>query len=55
MATLKNTTVNDTGYIQLPVGTTAQRPVSPTSGYVRYNTDLGYIEYWNGSTWARFG
>ena len=26
MATLKNTVINDTGYLQLPIGTTAQRP-----------------------------
>lgn len=48
MANLKNTTINDTGYIQLPVGTTAQRPVSPTVGMIRYNTTTknyeGYAE-----------
>lgn len=49
MATLKNTTVNDTSYIIVPVGTTAQRPSSPTVGYVRYNTDLGYLEMYSAS------
>ena len=43
MATLKNTIIDDTGYIQLPVGTTAQRPVSPVAGMVRFNTTLGYL------------
>ena len=32
MATLKNTTIDDTGYMGLPSGTTAQRPVSPVAG-----------------------
>ena len=47
MATLKNTTIDDTGYIQLPVGTTAQRPASPTAGMIRFNTSLGYVEVYN--------
>jgi len=37
MATLKNTTINDTGFLQLPVGTTAQRPTAAT-GMVRWNS-----------------
>lgn len=57
MATLKNTTVDDTGYLQLPVGTTAQRPASPANGYIRYNTTLGYIEIYLAtfSSWVRLG
>jgi hypothetical protein len=30
MAQLKNTTINDTGFLKLPAGTTAQRPPVPT-------------------------
>ena len=52
MATYKNTTINDTGFVQLPVGTTAQRPSSPVTGMMRYNTTFGVIEYWNGSAWT---
>lgn len=52
MATIKNTTINDTGYLQLPSGTTAQRPVSPVSGMARFNTDDGTVEFYNGSTWS---
>ena len=37
MATLKNTVFNDIGSITLPVGTTAQRPASPTDGMLRFN------------------
>lgn len=51
MAILKNTTINDTGFITLPVGTTAQRPASPTSGMMRYNSDLSRTEIYNGSIW----
>ena len=53
MATLKNTTFNDTGFITLPAGTTAQRPASPVQGMTRYNTTLGYVEWYDttGATW----
>jgi len=36
----------------IPSGTTAQRPPTPDYGYVRYNTDLGTIEWWAGSSWV---
>ena len=57
MATLKNTTINDTGYLGLPVGTTAQRPGSPTNGYMRYNTTTGFGEVYNATAaqWLQFG
>lgn len=31
-------TIDSTGYLQLPVGTTAQRPVTPAAGMMRFNT-----------------
>ena len=46
-----NATVNGTGYLKIPAGTTAQRPVSPTVGMLRYNTTKVGIETWNGSGW----
>ena len=46
MANLKNTTVNDTGFLQLPVGTTAQRP-TPAAGQMRFNTSTGKAEFYN--------
>ena len=52
MATLKNTTVNDTGYFMPPSGTTAQRPVSPTAGMLRFNTTTNYLEFYDGTSWA---
>jgi len=36
----------------LPAGTTAQRPSSPSAGYMRYNTDDSRPEIYNGSRWA---
>ena len=36
----------------IPSGTTAERPPNPDYGYVRYNTDLGSIEWWGGSSWV---
>ena len=55
MASLKNTTINDTGYFQVPVGTTAERPSSPSTGMLRFNTTLGYLEIYSGTNWLRFG
>jgi hypothetical protein len=54
MASLKNTNINDTGFLKLPVGTTAQRPGTPLTGHVRFNTTTGLGEYYNGSTWLSF-
>lgn len=51
MATLKNLTINDTGYLQMPSGTIAQRPASPSQGMIRYNTDFKENEYYNGTDW----
>jgi hypothetical protein len=39
------------GAIQLPIGTTAQRPTTPTNGLMRFNTDVGVTEIYNGSEW----
>jgi hypothetical protein len=36
----------------IPSGTTAQRPPTPDYGYVRYNTDIGSIEWWSGAAWV---
>ena len=50
MATLANLTINDTGYLQLPNGTAAQRP-SAATGMVRYNSTRAEIEDYSGSQW----
>ena len=49
MADLKNTEINDN--LELPSGTTAQRPSSPQEGQIRYNTDLETVEFYNGANW----
>ena len=43
-----------TGYFDLPAGTTAQRPGSPATGMIRYNTTESQYEVYNGSTWKYF-
>ena len=42
-----------TGQFALPSGTTAQRPGTSYTGAQRYNTDLGVMEYYNGSAWTK--
>ena len=37
---------NSTGYFALPIGTTAQRPATAANGYMRFNTTIGRVEYW---------
>lgn len=47
--------LSGTGYLDLPAGTTAQRPGSPNSGMVRFNTTLGQFEGHNGTAWGQLG
>lgn len=51
MATLKNTTINDTGFLTLPSGNTAQRPGSPSNGMIRYNSQRSEIEVYANGQW----
>lgn len=44
MAILKNTIINDTGFLQLPRGSTNQRPSNPNEGDMRYNTTINKVE-----------
>jgi hypothetical protein len=37
--------------IGLPAGDNISRPPNPYIGYLRYNTDINDIEYWNGNIW----
>ena len=54
---LTNTSGN--GYLKIdnvngmipPLGNTAQRPGTPEVGNTRYNTQLEYLETWNGTNW----
>ena len=48
-----NATVSGTGGFTVPSGTTAQRPGSPTTGVIRYNTDESSLETYNGTSWLK--
>jgi hypothetical protein len=40
-----------TGYFSVPAGSTAQRPVTPTNGMVRYNATIGKNEVYDSDGW----
>ena len=44
-------------YLGLPADTTANRPSSPSAGWMRYNTTRNLVEYWdtNQSQWVGIG
>lgn len=54
--TVSDTNNTSTGYFKIPVGTTAQRPGSPSSGMIRQNTTTGLPEWYDAtsSTWVAF-
>lgn len=43
-----------TGFV-IPVGNTAQRDGSPSTGTTRYNSETGYVEIYTGSSWDAIG
>lgn len=42
-----NKSTSETGFLALPVGGDADRPVTPANGYIRFNTDSGEPEYYS--------
>jgi len=38
--------------LQVPTGTSGDRPATPAPGYLRYNTTLNIVEYYDGSQWS---
>jgi len=50
-----NVDFTSTGYILIPSGTTAQRPVSPVVGEMRYNTTTNQFEGYANGTWGQLG
>jgi len=52
-AIIGNITNDSTGYMGLPVGNTAQRPVAPTAGMIRFNTSTNSPEWYDpiGNQW----
>ena len=47
--------LSGTGVLDLPVGTTAERPGSPNSGMIRFNSTLTQFEGYNGTAWGQIG
>jgi len=50
-----NLNSNNSGFMKIPVGTTAQRPTSSSQGYIRFNTSLGKYEGYSGTAWGKLG
>lgn len=50
-----NVTMTSTGYVLVPKGTTAERPVSPANGEIRYNTDYDAFEGYANGAWGNIG
>lgn len=38
--------------VVLPTGSSANRPENAAFGMIRYNTDTGLVEFFNGSVWS---
>ena len=52
--TLQNVTLNSSGAVTVPVGTTVQQP-TPATGMLRFNTDNGQVEGYDGAQWGGIG
>jgi hypothetical protein len=39
--------------IDIPAGSDAERPPNPDPGYIRFNTQRGTVEWWNGAYWIQ--
>jgi len=50
-----NPTFTGTGFMLVPKGTTAERPVSPVNGEIRYNTNTSQFEGYQGGAWGQLG
>lgn len=50
-----NGTFQGTGFVLIAKGTTAQRPVVPVNGHIRYNTDTNQFEGYQDSEWGQLG
>jgi len=55
MADFNDTTINDSGFLVIPSGTTAQRPTPATQGDFRYNTEDEVFEVYDGTDWVQIG
>lgn len=48
-----NTVIDTTKAMLVAKGTTAERPISPINGYLRYNTDVEEFEFYQNSAWRK--
>lgn len=55
IGTDQNVTLNSTGAITVPVGTTAQRPGTAVNGMMRYNTTTAHLEAYVAGAWTTIG
>lgn len=51
MATLKNVSIDDTGYLRIPSGDFTERPGDPVVGMIRFNSIFNEVELFNGTDW----
>ena len=51
---LNNAEFEDNGFIVLPSGNTAQRPIESVGGMLRYNTDINDFEIYSNNLWTVF-
>jgi hypothetical protein len=54
-AAFVNPSFGGTGFMLIPKGTTAERPVSPVDGEIRYNTTTSQFEGYQGGAWGQLG
>jgi hypothetical protein len=47
--------VSGTGSLNVPVGNTSERPGTPASGMVRFNSQLTQFEGYDGTSWGKIG
>lgn len=48
-------TLPGTGALKVQTGTSAQRPGTPATGMVRFNSTIGQFEGYNGTAWSSIG
>lgn len=55
IAAFVNPTFTGTEFMLIPKGTTAERPLVPVNGEMRYNTDTEQFEGYQGGAWGQLG
>jgi len=55
LSATQNVTFSGTGYVQMPVGATTDRPGTPAEGMLRYNSTLDVFEGFSNNQWGQVG